>query len=116
MKIMSVSLIDGHIDPDTNCMSLVEKIVIERNKEIDNAILGTIVNIANENGISVTLNEKAIVNVLKKQIPKKPKVIFDEYSYFECGNCGEAIYCSDELKTHKYCLNCGQALDWSDTE
>ena len=69
---MSVSLIDGHIDPDTNCMSLVEKIVIERNREIDNAILGTIVNIANENGISITLNEKAIVDALLKQIPKKP--------------------------------------------
>ena len=54
------------------------------------------------------------ISAIEKQIPKKPKVIFDEYSYFECGNCGEAIYCSDELKSHKYCLNCGQALDWSD--
>lgn len=53
---------------------------------------------------------------IEKQIPKKPKVIFDEYSYFECGNCGEAIYCSDELKTHRYCLNCGQVLDWGDGE
>ena len=55
---------------------------------------------------------KAAKEALEKQIPKKPKMIFDEYSYFECGNCGEAIYCSDDLKTHKYCLNCGQALDW----
>lgn len=50
---------------------------------------------------------------LEKQIPKKPKAIFDEYSYFECGNCGEAIYCSDDLKTHKYCLICGQAICWN---
>ena len=59
---------------------------------------------------------KLIDIALEKQIPKKPKVIFDEYSYFECGNCGEAIYCSDELKTHRYCLNCGQALEWGDGE
>ena len=56
------------------------------------------------------------ISAIEKQIPKKPKVIFDEYSYFECGNCGEAIYCSDELKSHKYCLNCGQALDWGESE
>ena len=59
---------------------------------------------------------KLCKSALEKQIPKKPKVIFDEYSYFECWNCGEAIYCSDELKTHRYCLNCGQALDWGDSE
>ena len=54
-------------------------------------------------------------SALEKQIPKKPKAIFDEYSYFECGNCGTAIFCSDELKSHRYCLHCGQALDWSDS-
>ena len=55
---------------------------------------------------------KLCKKALEKQIPKKPKVIFGEYSYFECGNCGEAIYCSDELKSHRYCLNCGQAICW----
>ena len=53
---------------------------------------------------------------LEKQTPKKPKAIFDEYNYFECGNCGTAIFCTDELKSHRYCLHCGQALDWGDTE
>lgn len=69
-------------------------------------------------GLPLSKNEDKYIPVIKsaleKQIPKKPKVIFDEYSYFECGNCGEAIYCSDELKTHRYCLNCGQALDWGE--
>lgn len=55
-------------------------------------------------------------SALEKQIPKKPKAIFDEYSYFECGSCGTAIFCSDELKSHIHCLHCGQAIDWSDTE
>jgi hypothetical protein len=107
---MSVSLIDGHVDPDTNCMSLVEKIVIERNREIDNAVLGTIVNIANENGISITLNEKAIVNALEKQVPKKPHK--EEFELCEtCPVCGWLLECLPN-----YCEKCGQALDWSDTE
>ena len=73
--------------------------------------------LCNANKVVVDQSEWTKINdALKKQIPKKAKVIFDEYSYFECENCGEAIYCSDELKSHRYCLNCGQALDWSDSE
>ena len=45
-----------------------------------------------------------------KQIPKKLPVIEELY---HCPVCGEkdAI-----LQGDKYCFNCGQALDWSDTE
>jgi predicted RNA-binding Zn-ribbon protein involved in translation (DUF1610 family) len=64
------------------------------------------------------LNEsfELAIKALEKQIPKKPLLYDCDYSYFECGNCGEAIFYTDEAKTHKYCLNCGQALDWGDTE
>lgn len=67
-------------------------------------------------------NEQAIeinglaIEALEKQIPKKPvtekdKVIFG----IVCGRCP---YCDSAVysTTNLYCHNCGQALDWSDTE
>ncbi len=54
------------------------------------------------------------VNALEKQIPKEPKIVkvhdISNYKYGDC-ECGEHI-CDDE----KYCSNCGQAIDWGDTE
>ena len=51
-------------------------------------------------------------NALEKQIPKKPYYLDEEHSYFECEDCGNAIYYSSEKEEHNYCLNCGQKLDW----
>lgn len=51
-----------------------------------------------------------------KQKPKKLKELDAEYGYFICGNCGGAIACTDDFKSHKYCLNCGQAIDWEESE
>jgi hypothetical protein len=106
-----------------DAMSLVEKIMVERNREINNAILGTIVNIANENGIAITLNEQAIIDALKKQIPKKPvnKTKHDNSTAKHYENCNIVVcpLCNGRLKLKskgKYCDKCGQALDWSDTE
>lgn len=48
------------------------------------------------------------LNALEKQIPKKVMI----YNKFECHcECGAIVktYC-------KFCYECGQALDWSDTE
>lgn len=49
-------------------------------------------------------------NALEKQIPKKPDL--DGGVYCPC--------CLHEFKSHydetRYCPNCGQALDWSDTK
>ena len=55
---------------------------------------------------------KTAVFALEKQIPKKPKVLkVQEVSGYKFGSCecGEHI-----MNNEKYCLNCGQALDWSD--
>lgn len=51
---------------------------------------------------------KAAISALEKQIPEKPSS-YNKFQYHcECG----AI-----VKTYEnYCHNCGQALDWSDTE
>lgn len=50
---------------------------------------------------------------LKKQIPMKSTEINDECGYFECPACGDLIYAEGaRFEEHKYCLSCGQKLDW----
>lgn len=51
---------------------------------------------------------------MEKQIPKKPRDVEYDYSYFVCDNCGTIIYTSDEFESHHYCLNCGRAIEWPD--
>ena len=62
------------------------------------------------------------IGAAEKQIPKKPDYKGDGYD-----DKGELIYdtaycpyCRQDYEvdydTPKYCKNCGQALDWSDTE
>ena len=108
-------------------VEIVEKILIERNKTVDNMISVEIQKIATENGVDtkIILNEKAIVSALKKQIPKKPtphKVKVDKIligngywnegtTVYKCPNCGEFI-----SRAYKHCGDCGQALDWSENE
>lgn len=58
------------------------------------------------------MNKKDIKIALEKQIPKKVKAIEDDFGYFICGNCEHYIYYEDCYDAHKYCLNCGQKLDW----
>lgn len=91
--------------------SAIHEICIKRNKEIDSAILGEIKQMAIENGIKTeyVLNEKAIINALEKQIPKKVIHAPNHRKHF-CTICHEPI----KVGT-KYCAVCGQALDWSDT-
>jgi len=69
-------------------------------------------------------NGKAII-ALEKQIPKKPrKMVFgfvkESYDY-SCPTCGNRIiskidgeWCAGAK--YKFCVNCGQPLDWSDEE
>ena len=51
---------------------------------------------------------------VEKQKPKKPRDIEYDYSYFICPTCGEGIYVSDNFESHKFCLNCGQAIKCPD--
>ena len=52
---------------------------------------------------------------LEKQIPKKPTDKTLEYDgyYGRCPGCNRVIY---DYKDRNRCYNCGQALDWGDTE
>ena len=53
---------------------------------------------------------------VEKQRPKKPRELDTEYGYFICGNCSGVIACTDDFKSHKYCLNCGQVVNWEESE
>ena len=100
---------------------LVEQIIIERNKTVDNLILGEIQEIATENGFDkkIIINEKAVVSAFKKQIPIAVEVV-SRGGYapdYYCPICKKQQKDSHKNKTKGcYCERCGQALDWSDTD
>lgn len=60
------------------------------------------------------------ISAIEKQIPKKPLNV--EKHYYKCPCCKQDLGISEddifvyEMPTPMYCSNCGQALDWSDTE
>ena len=53
---------------------------------------------------------------VEKQKAKKPEVIDQDFDYYKCPVCGEYIWATDNINDHKYCLNCGQAIDWGESE
>ena len=63
--------------------------------------------------------QKLIDVAIEKQIPKKPRFEGDGYWRGElvydtwiCPNCDTDYEVGTD--THKYCPNCGQAIDWSE--
>lgn len=50
----------------------------------------------------------------ERDTAKEPNEVDEEYHYFKCPSCGMSIYASDDLESHKFCLNCGQRLKWED--
>lgn len=58
------------------------------------------------------LSTDKAIEALKKQIPKEPSTITKEtngreFKLYFCSSC----YVKIESE-HKYCINCGQKLDW----
>ncbi len=51
---------------------------------------------------------KIALNALEKQIPKKP-INREGTTYFYCPVC-------EGNRLNDYCADCGQALDWGDSE
>ena len=50
---------------------------------------------------------------LKARDTAKPPIdIEDNYGFFVCPSCGDSIYASDDFESHKFCLNCGQRIQW----
>ena len=51
------------------------------------------------------------MNAMKKQIPKKPKIKYQQLHCLWCCDCG--TYLGYKWDGFKYCPTCGQAIDWS---
>ena len=48
----------------------------------------------------------------ERDTAKAPIDIEDDYGFFVCPSCGNSIYASDDFESHKFCLNCGQRIQW----
>lgn len=55
------------------------------------------------------ITSKAIRNSVARQVQEIDK----DLGYFICDTCKQSIGYSNDYQEHKYCLNCGQKLDWS---
>ena len=53
---------------------------------------------------------------VEKQEPKRPIDADEDYGFFICPVCRKTIYASDDFESHKFCLNCGQAINWKESE
>lgn len=62
---------------------------------------------------------KIAVEALEKQIPKKVELYKHngdfKFENYPCPCCGEMLGLKVNKRYVKFCQNCGQALDWSDT-
>ena len=52
---------------------------------------------------------------VEKQKPIKSEDYDENLLYFVCPSCRCTII-ADEFSDHKYCLNCGQAISWEESE
>ena len=53
-----------------------------------------------------------IMELAERDTAKAPIDIEDNYGFFVCPSCGNSIYASDDFESHKFCLNCGQRIQW----
>lgn len=101
-----------------NIESIIDRIIIERNKSVDSAVIMEIQKIAIENRLETKfiLNEKNIIDAFKKQIPQKPKGDYHSCPHYRCPNCNSSVKMYEKDNTYPHCAFCGQKLDWSDAE
>ena len=117
--MMNLSLSPPILDESDGVEKLIFKQAIKVAESFDDAVYTEIIDIAKEEGFTsiVLLNKKDIAEALAKQIPKKPK---KSSGWYICPCCNAddfyLIYDCMENGKYKHCANCGQALDWSDTE
>ena len=97
-----------------NIETMIDRLIIERNKAVDSAVIMEIQKIAVENGIETKfiLNEKNIIDAFKKQIPQKVKGDYHSCPHYRCPNCNSSVKMYDADNTYPHCAYCGQKLDW----
>lgn len=62
------------------------------------------------------LTPPEVMEMKERDTAKEPIDIEDNYGFFVCPSCGNSIYASDDFESHKFCLNCGQRLQWGEIE
>lgn len=60
------------------------------------------------------LTPEQIMELKERDTAKVPIDADEDYGFFTCPSCGEAIYASDNFESHKFCLNCGQRIKWEE--
>ncbi len=60
------------------------------------------------------LTPEQIRELAERDTAKAPIDVDEDYGFFTCPSCGEAIYASDDFESHKFCLNCGQRIKWEE--
>lgn len=96
----------------TDVYSMVNEFIVKRQREMESAIMGTMQEIAIENGIrtEIVLNEKAITQAILKSQKRKP--YYDRELYINCPACSGVLMEKIHRYKPNYCPDCGQALDW----
>ena len=60
------------------------------------------------------LTPEQIQKLKERNTAKAPIDADEDYGFFTCPSCGEAIYASNDFESHKFCLNCGQRIRWEE--
>lgn len=60
------------------------------------------------------LTPQRIRELKERDTAKAPTDVDECFGYFECPSCGNLIYTTEELKSHNFCLNCGQRLKFGE--
>lgn len=60
------------------------------------------------------LTPEQILELKERDTAKAPTDVDECFGYFECPSCGNLIYTTEELKSHNFCLNCGQRLKFGE--
>ena len=60
------------------------------------------------------LTPPEIMELKERDTAKAPTDVDECFGYFECPSGGKLIYTTEELKSHNFCLNCGQRLKFGE--
>lgn len=105
----SVSLVNGHIDPIEKEMTPQEALAWVEDYEKAIKEERAFLNNGDEFHIEALKVCKVVKQALEKQLSKKPKKRKDTtYNFCPCCDSGNLM--------NDYCTDCGQKIDWSDTE
>ena len=59
-----------------------------------------------------TQSLELVMEVAKKEIPKKVKGDYRSCPHYRCPNCNSSVKMYEKDNTYPRCAFCGQALDW----